>query len=66
VEQFTEAQAAGVSDLETEALRAGGRGGEQADDLLGSEDVGQGVGPFAEGDEGDLIAAAEGDAVEEA
>src|SRR5262245_28874164 len=65
-EQFAQAEAAGVEDLEAEAWRPGGRGREQADDLLGGEDVGQGAGPFAVGDEGDLVGAAEGDAVEEA
>src|ERR1700722_1925212 len=65
MDQFADAQTAGVGDLEQQAVAAGSGGVDQAHDFLGSQHGGESARPFAVGDEGQLFGSSQGDAVEE-
>jgi hypothetical protein len=66
VQQFGQAQAAAVGDLEQDAVASGRGRVEQPQHLVGAQDAGQGLGPFAVGKERQLLGPAQGGAVEEA
>jgi hypothetical protein len=59
-------QSCGVGGLQQQAVTRVADGGEQASDLVGAEDRGQGPGLLAVGEGDDNIGAAEGEAVEQA
>jgi len=61
-----DAQARGVSGLQEEAVAGVGDGLKEADDLVGTEDGGQGPGLLAVGEQRQQLVSPEGDAAEEA
>jgi hypothetical protein len=61
-----DAQAGGVGGLQEQAIAEVADGGEQASDLVGAQDGGQGLGLLAVGDGDDDVGALQGEAVEQA